>query len=265
MSWLRPKGTVSNLEFPIVTMCAFSCLQLMVFLNSGLELREVSSASFELRHSFLSLKEFDLRFGDPFSGVESRVVSLRKLISELHSSKWKLFLKTNINYLRWQWIVFKSNFHFNLTRQTQFSHLRELILFWCLGVSTSVEEEHSDVSEPFLRNIFLFLMLLISTILETVGLEDLLAEAEILSVSHLPMLGGDIVSVKVASSLAPLLIHFSFVEVSWDEVTLIFSLSHFFTSARGTLQSFMFCQQKMTENIYKVTWDNSGINLCDKI
>ena len=195
MSWLRPKGTVSNLEFPRVTMCAFSCLQLIVFLNSGLELREVSSASFELRHSFLSLNEFDLRFGDPFIGVESRVVSLRKLISELHSSKWKLFLKTNINYLRSQWIAFKSHIHFNLNQQTQCSHLRELIRFWCLGVSTSVEEEHSDVSEPFLKNIFLFLMLLISTILEIVGLEDSLADTEILSVSQLSMLGGDIFSV----------------------------------------------------------------------
>ena len=58
-----------------------------------------------------------------------------------------------------------------------------------------MDEEHSDVSEPFLSNIFLFLMLFISTILEIVGLEDLLAETEILSVSHLPMLGGDIVSV----------------------------------------------------------------------
>ena len=36
--------------------------------------------------SFLNLKELVLKFGDPFSGVELRVVSLRKLISELHSS-----------------------------------------------------------------------------------------------------------------------------------------------------------------------------------
>ena len=62
-------------------------------------------------------------------------------------------------------------------------------------MSTSVEEEHSDVSEPFLKNIFLFLMLLISTILEIVGLEDSLADTEILSVSQLSMLGGDIFSV----------------------------------------------------------------------
>ena len=45
------------------------------------------------------------------------------------------------------------------------------------------------------KNIFLFLMLLISTILEIVGLEDSLAETEILSVSQLSMLGGDIFSV----------------------------------------------------------------------
>ena len=98
MSWLRPKGTVSNFDVPRVTMWALSCVQLNVFLSSGFELVDASSATreqFVLSLSFLSLKEFDLKFGDPFSGVEFRVVSLRKLISELHSSKWKLFLKTN--------------------------------------------------------------------------------------------------------------------------------------------------------------------------
>ena len=58
------------------------------FVKSGFDLTETSRVRGEASHlsSFLNLKELLLKFGDPFNGVELRVVSLRKLISELHSS-----------------------------------------------------------------------------------------------------------------------------------------------------------------------------------
>ena len=96
ISWLKLNGIVSYFEFPSVIMCAFSWLSLKLidFLSSGFDFLEISSTSWEMLvfSSFFSLNEFVRKFGDPFSGVEFRVVSLRKLISELHSSKWKLFL-----------------------------------------------------------------------------------------------------------------------------------------------------------------------------
>ena len=107
ISWLRPNGTVSNFSFCNVKMWTLSdksfrfssVSKLKGFDKSGFDLTEVSWVRGEALDlsSFRNLKEFVLKFGDPFNGVEFRVVSLRKLISELHSSRWKLFLRLQNN------------------------------------------------------------------------------------------------------------------------------------------------------------------------
>ena len=112
MSWLSPNGTVSNFSFCNVkiwtlsdnSLLSSSVSKLEAFVKSGFDLTEGSWVRGEAwaLSSFLNLKELVLKFGDPFSGVELRVVSLRKLISELHSSGWKLFLRlqNNLEMLR---------------------------------------------------------------------------------------------------------------------------------------------------------------------
>ena len=71
-----------------ISSSSSSVSRLEGFVKSGFDLTETSRVSGEASHlsSFLNLKELLLKFGDPFNRVELRVVSLRKLISELHSS-----------------------------------------------------------------------------------------------------------------------------------------------------------------------------------
>ena len=111
MSWLRPKGTVSNFELPSVIMCALSlsCFRLSVFLSSP-AVPGVSAAAAAVRTSRSRPRSSRSEWVRVLAavcgvlvrevrGVLRRVpgVSLRKLISELHSSRWKLFLKKIVN------------------------------------------------------------------------------------------------------------------------------------------------------------------------
>lgn len=117
MSWLSPRGTVSYLELPRVRMWAVGELWFSDFPSSGLDFRErqSSDAVNSTSLSFFRIRELARSWG---TGVEFKGVSLRKLTSELHSSRWKLFL--NLEALN------------------------------CFGVSTSVDEEQSEVNDPFL-------------------------------------------------------------------------------------------------------------------
>ena len=134
MSWLSPRGTVSYLELPRVRMWAVGELWFSDFPSSGLDFRErqSSDAVNSTSLSFFRIRELARSWG---SGVEFKGVSLRKLTSELHSSRWKLFLQ--------------SITHQEIIRRSVKVYLN-LEALNCFGVSTSVDEEQSEVNEPFL-------------------------------------------------------------------------------------------------------------------